>query len=79
MTIEDGILGHIESARTHRIDNDRLLRLHLALCKEGLLAVVDEDIDARIVGKDHVRCLGGVKGNRCVVNDVAVEAEPGTR
>lgn len=79
MTFEDGALRHIESVRARGIDDDGLLRLHLALCEEGLLAVVDKDIHARIVGKDHVRGLRGVKGDGRVVDDVAVEAEPGIR
>ena len=79
MSLEDGALGQIESMRASGIDDDGLLRLHLALCEEGLLAVVDEDIHARIVGKDHVRGLRGVKGDGRVVDDVAVEAKPGIR
>jgi len=79
MALEDGALRQIESVRASGIDDDGLLRLHLALCEEGLLAVVDEDFDARIVGKDHVRGLCGVKGDGRVVDDVAVEAEPGIR
>ena len=79
MALEDGALRQIESVRASGIDDDGLLRLHLAFCEEGLLAVVDEDFDARIVGKDHVRGLRGVKGDGRVVDDVAVQAEPGIR
>ena len=76
MALEDGALRQIESVRASGIDDDGLLRLHLAFCEEGLLAVVDEDFDARIVGKDHVRGLRGVKGDGRVVDDVAVQTEP---
>ena len=76
MTLEDGAFRQIESVCTRGVDDDGLLRLHLAFCEEGLLAVVDEDFDARIVGKDHVRGLRGVKGDGRVVDDVAVQAEP---
>ena len=79
MALEDGALRQIESVRASGIDDDGLLRLHLAFCEEGLLAVVDEDFDARIVGKDHVRGLRGVKGDGRVVDDVAVKTEPGIR
>ena len=79
MSLEDGALGYIESVRARGIDDDGLLRLHLTLCEEGLFAVVDEDIHTRIVGKDHVRGLRGVKGDGRVVDDVAVEAKPGIR
>ena len=79
MALEDGALRQIESVRASGIDDDGLLRLHLAFCEEGLLAVVDEDFDTRIVGKDHVRGLRGVKGDGRVVDDVAVQAKPGIR
>ena len=79
MALEDGALRQIESVCARGIDDDGLLRLHLALCEEGLLAVVDEDFDARIVGKDHVRGLRGVKGEGRVVDDVAVQTEPAVR
>jgi len=79
VALEDGALGQIESVRARGIDNDGLLRLHLAFCEKGLLAVVDEDFDARIVGKDHMGGLRGVKGDGRVIDDVAVEAKPAVR
>ena len=80
MATKDRALGKIELTAARIVDDGMLLHRHSALlCQEGLFTIVDEYVHARIVGKDHVRCLRGVDENIGVVDEIDIGAEPRIR
>jgi len=73
---ENGSYRQIKCVGTRRVDGHGL---HNTLCSfrvEEFLAVVDEDMDVRVLGEDQVRCLGRINGNVAVVHDEGTNAVP---
>lgn len=80
MTTKDRALREIELSAASVVDNSVLLHCHATLLgQEGLAPIVDEDVDARIVGEDHVTRFGSVNHDIRVVNEVDIGTEPGIR